>query len=280
MSHLQMRGSGPAGAESPEILERVQFLSGVPLLAHCGPQTLRMLAKALQEEIHPPTAPVVLEGDTSTSFFIVKSGEASVLKKYDTGRRRRIATLSRTDFFGELGILNSTARNATVCAGLGEQLVLYRFDREIFTAIIAPLVLKQREQQAIEERSTQLHRIPIFSDLSTEELADVAGTVEELTAEAGQTLFVQGDEADRFFLLIEGQVRVERDGNVVAELNPGDFFGETALLFTPRRTATVAASKDCVLWSIHRDSFEVLVRKHMMSQRDTMPTLLNRLHNV
>ena len=56
---------------------------------------------------------------------------------------------------------------------------------------------------------------------------------------AGQTLVSEGDIARDFYVLLEGEARVEQGGSAVATLGPGDFFGEIALVTRTRRTASV-----------------------------------------
>ena len=62
---------------------------------------------------------------------------------------------------------------------------------------------------------------------------------------AGETLVAQGDEGDELFLLFDGVLEVERDGEVIAEVGPGAILGEMALLEGGARTATLRAATDC-----------------------------------
>jgi CRP-like cAMP-binding protein len=64
-----------------------------------------------------------------------------------------------------------------------------------------------------------------------------AGDVIELPA--GRVLTEQGRIGHEFVLLLEGEAAVERDGETIGTVGPGDFVGEIALLTRSRRTATV-----------------------------------------
>ena len=88
----------------------------------------------------------------------------------------------------------------------------------------------------------RLAESPLFASLSGEELADIAAKMEERHAEAGERLAIQGSSGYFFFLIEDGTAEVSQDGEVIAALGPGEFFGETAILETRRRTATVIAS--------------------------------------
>lgn len=62
---------------------------------------------------------------------------------------------------------------------------------------------------------------------------------------AGAHLTEQGQQADEIYLLLDGLLQVEVDGNVVAEVGPGAVLGERALLANGRRTATLKALTPC-----------------------------------
>ena len=90
----------------------------------------------------------------------------------------------------------------------------------------------------------------------------------------------QGDPGDRFYILLEGSVQVMRDGETVAELGPGDFFGETALLLDMPRTATVQASARALTWSITRAAFQRLVGGYLLSNPATQGEIMRRMRSV
>src|SRR4051794_36618064 len=69
----------------------------------------------------------------------------------------------------------------------------------------------------------------------------VAQLADEIDAREGEVLARQGDIGHEFFVIEQGHVEVVRDGDHIAELGPGDFFGEMALISEERRTATVSA---------------------------------------
>ena len=98
-------------------------------------------------------------------------------------------------------------------------------------------------------------RVPLFRAFSTAELAAVARAGRDVRVEAGQTLCRQGESGEEFFLILEGEVEIERDGEQVARLGPGGFFGELALLTSRPRTATVGAMTDTALLVLDRRGY-------------------------
>jgi CRP/FNR family transcriptional regulator, cyclic AMP receptor protein len=87
----------------------------------------------------------------------------------------------------------------------------------------------------------RLQGLWLFSSLTSEELERVARWTDELEVPAGRELATEGSFAHEFFVIEDGTATVLKDGERIAELGPGDFFGEIGLLETERRTASVVA---------------------------------------
>jgi len=87
-----------------------------------------------------------------------------------------------------------------------------------------------------------LGSIPLFASLSKSERALVGRLVDQVDEPAGKHLVDEGRFAYEFFAIAEGTAEVRHGGEVLATLGPGDFFGEMAVLATPRRTASVVAT--------------------------------------
>jgi CRP/FNR family cyclic AMP-dependent transcriptional regulator len=90
--------------------------------------------------------------------------------------------------------------------------------------------------------SSKLAGIGFFSGLSKTELEKLAQWTDEVDVPAGMELAAEGRFAHEFFVIEDGAAAVTQDGDKIAELGPGDFFGEIGLIETQRRTATVTAS--------------------------------------
>ena len=90
----------------------------------------------------------------------------------------------------------------------------------------------------------RLKTIPLFSDVEDGELSQIAPFADEQEVSEGTYLVREGDFSYEFMAIEEGDAEVQRDGEHVADLGPGDFFGEIGLLEKDRRTATVVAKTD------------------------------------
>jgi CRP/FNR family cyclic AMP-dependent transcriptional regulator len=86
-----------------------------------------------------------------------------------------------------------------------------------------------------------LKAIELFAPLSDEDLTLVGTYVSEVSVSPGKHLVDEGDYAYDFFMIQEGTAEVIRGGEVVNELNAGDFFGEVGLLEKQKRNASVVA---------------------------------------
>jgi CRP-like cAMP-binding protein len=87
-----------------------------------------------------------------------------------------------------------------------------------------------------------LGSVPLFSNLTKAQLQNIARTAKERSFHAGDTIVKQGEKGIGFYLILEGQAKVEKGGQSVASLGPGQFFGEMALLDEQPRTADVRAN--------------------------------------
>jgi voltage-gated potassium channel len=84
--------------------------------------------------------------------------------------------------------------------------------------------------------------VPLFGDLEPDERDALSSWFEIQEVSAGVRLTGEGASGYSFFVLREGTATVTIDGNEVRALEPGDFFGELAILGDGRRTATVTTA--------------------------------------
>lgn len=90
--------------------------------------------------------------------------------------------------------------------------------------------------------TNRLKSLPLFESVPDEDLAKIEPFVSEVSVAEGKVLVTEGDWAYSFMAIEHGTAEVRRGDTKVADLGPGDFFGEVGLLETDRRTATVVAT--------------------------------------
>jgi cAMP-dependent protein kinase regulator len=106
---------------------------------------------------------------------------------------------------------------------------------------------------------SRLVSVPLFAGLSTDELAAVAEKLEERELHLDERLSSEGGAGYFFFVIESGRAEVVKHGEPVAELGPGDFFGEGAIFRARRRTATVTATAPGIVFAMFGADFAKLV---------------------
>jgi CRP-like cAMP-binding protein len=122
-----------------------------------------------------------------------------------------------------------------------------------------------------------LKRAPLFEGLSKKELAQLARVSEDLEVPAGKVLCKEGEIGHEFFVIIEGEVEVTRNGRRVATRGGEDFVGEIALLEQTPRTATVTAKTPLRLFVLTSSSFKTLIDDNPSVERKVLRTLARRV---
>ena len=107
-----------------------------------------------------------------------------------------------------------------------------------------------------------LASVPLFDGLSDDELAQLAEWFDVQTVSAGVKLASEGASGYSFFVLLEGSAVVTTGDDAVATCEPGDFFGEMAILGDSRRTATVTTTSQATLLVMFGTEFRRLQGSH------------------
>lgn len=96
----------------------------------------------------------------------------------------------------------------------------------------------------------QLKRIPLFADASDEELKQVAAFADLKEVDEGTEVVSEGGFSRELLAIEDGTAEVTRDGEHVADLGPGELFGEAGMLDDDMRSATVVATSRMKLISM------------------------------
>jgi len=127
----------------------------------------------------------------------------------------------------------------------------------------------------------QLKQTALFAGFTDRQIESVLAAGKERRFAAGEQIIRQGDDAVGFYLIVEGSAEVRSGGAVLAQLGPGDYFGEMALLLenTPR-TADVTALEDTSCLVVTQWEFRSLLAAHPDTALAVMSELARRLQTT
>ena len=113
-----------------------------------------------------------------------------------------------------------------------------------------------------DRRTSLLAGCPLFGGVSADDLAAIADRSLEVDFPADHVIARQGEIGTGFFVIVDGAVRVVRDGDELARLGPGDFFGEMSVIDGLPRVAQVVATSDTRCLALASWDFERLILDH------------------
>lgn len=131
-----------------------------------------------------------------------------------------------------------------------------------------------------DRRTALLATAPLLSGVDEVGLASVAAKAVEVAFSDGQVIARQGDVGSGLFIIASGAVRVVRDGDTIATLGPGEFFGELSVLDGQPRTAQVVAAGPTVCLALSTWEFEAVVRERPDVALAIMRGLAGRLRGL
>jgi CRP/FNR family cyclic AMP-dependent transcriptional regulator len=122
-----------------------------------------------------------------------------------------------------------------------------------------------------------IKRVPLFASCSKHELEEIAHIADEIDLSEGKEMTREGSRGREFFVLLEGDADVTKNGQSINKLGAGDFFGEIALVSDTPRTATVTATTPVRALVITDRSFRRLLDESPEIQRKVLLALAERL---
>ena len=129
-----------------------------------------------------------------------------------------------------------------------------------------------------------LHKMPLFRHLTYQELVRVMNLTKVKQYNVDEEVVAEGADGDELFIVLTGKVRVESAKTKIAELGPGEHFGEMALVDKAPRSADIIASEPSSLLSIkRRDFFDIIRKDHPIAVKllwSFLGVLTERLRNT
>lgn len=134
--------------------------------------------------------------------------------------------------------------------------------------------------QQIRSSLDTLQRLQLFKGLDYKEYVALFSLSALVTRHDDQVIITQGQPGDALYIIVEGSVRVERDGIPIARLEAGQHVGEMALFDSSPRSATVRAEGTAAVLRILREDFETFLQQDPASGIKLMRNLLGALAHV
>ncbi|MDD9271087.1 Crp/Fnr family transcriptional regulator [Paenibacillus sp. GCM10023248] len=130
-----------------------------------------------------------------------------------------------------------------------------------------------------------LHNVPLFQQLTEEDLQGIAPLFTEKRVKKGSILFLEGDEGGEFFLIKSGVVKIYRLDEskeiILALFRDGDFFGEMSLIGNSQtRSATAETLDPCTLYVLKRSVFSQYLEKSPKLLLKLLETTMDRLRQA
>ncbi|RZA10306.1 MAG: cyclic nucleotide-binding domain-containing protein, partial [Proteobacteria bacterium] len=234
-----------------------------------------LLSKATIHHVSPKSL-ICREGETSRDLFVVLKGTAGVYKSHQQGGKYLVATLTDNAAFGEGAFLLGTPRSADVVSLSDCKVLRVPCMPEIFDRY-----LKKDKAQGLQYRFWVQHALlnsPLFKEVPTDcfDALSLAGKL--VQASGGQTLFQQGSKGQSAYVVIQGSLVVNQNGQNINVVGQGGIIGEIALLANQGvRSATVLAQKETLLLEITQGEFYKLLGQNIFLAKYLQELSIQRL---
>jgi putative peptide zinc metalloprotease protein len=239
-------------------VEAAHLIDSLPIFEDLPVDALDELAGLVKLRTFSRGQPVVRQGDRATAFFVVRRGTLQVVEEDPgVGADRVLRTLGRGEAFGEVGLVRSSPRAATVRAL--EESEVFEIDKGGFDQLLRDSAHVPEFAPTL-QAVAELGDLQCFARLEPDELARLLDHGDWVNAAPGETIVEEGDPGDSFYGIGSGQVDVFEKGMKVRTMGAGSHFGEIALLLDVPRTATVVARTPSRLFKLDREGFDRIVK--------------------
>ena len=221
--------------------------------AKLAPKQAITRAVGVYEHCEPET--LVIDVAPGDRFLLCTDGLSGYFEAPEGSPEELAQKLTQPDPDSVVGDLVETAK--------------HRGGKDNITAVLVTLALESDDVQRLrllEAQKSVLAGTPLFSALNARELRQVLQVTEVEQYQDHQIIVREGEQGEQLYIVLTGQVEVMRTGAPVARLEPGEHFGEMALIRNQPRSASARAVGPTQLMVIHRkDFFEILRTEHRLA---------------
>lgn len=275
-----------------------RWLQQRPIFSSLSRRDLQRIAQIARTRTYERGDIIAREGDNTEGCFIISSGKVELVTDVDSPHPLVLGALGPGDFFGEMAIIDHDPRSATVraiepteCVEITRQAFMSEVrNRPDLAVKMLPAVVRRLSDYRGPRRrfmdiEALLERTPIFSSLSRRDLQRIGQVARTRTYEPGDIIAREGDNTEGCFVISSGKVEVVTDSDsptrlVRATLEPGQCFGEIAILDERANSATVRAIEATECLEISRSAFASEIRNHPEIAVKMLPAAVRRLRGV
>jgi len=254
--------------------EAVEMFRSLPLTDDLPEESLVEIAEHVRLLRFQGGQSVVRAGDRADDFFVVRSGTFEIALPQDDGSERVVRKIDRGRSFGEIALLESTTRTATVRALEPSQ--VFAIDKGTFDRVLSDNVEIADELRPQLLSMGRIRSLGPFSGLDDADVTRMIKGADWHSFAPGERIVKQGDEARSFFVIASGQVDVIENRKIKRRIGAGGYFGDTALLENIPRTATVRAATPAQILELDRKAFEKVLAKSFRRGRLAPSRALSR----
>lgn len=276
--------------ELVSLSERESLIRALPGFADLKLNEMSTLAGLMKEKQFNAGEKIVTEGEPLDAIYILVSGSAEVTKQVVIGDKTGETLLALINpgeaiglkeamFFSETGIRTATVTANVPCLLL--KLSLNDLNQLLDT--YPDLLQSLRSGTKWMLRMNLIKEAVPFKSLSNQRIAWLANNLTEVTVDAQDIIFNQGDPADKCFMIAEGNIEIsvkQKDGteNVISVLKAGEMFGEAALLKAGQRNATARAATPAKLLVLNNEVILELTQESRGFYDELMSRVMYRHH--
>lgn len=233
------------------------------LFKNLDPEQMAQVLDAMFERNVDAGEHIIELDDDGDNFYVIERGTFDIVKKVDN-IPQVVGTYDNSGSFGELALMYNTPRAATIIATSSGS--LWALERQTFRRIIVKNNAKKRRVY-----EAFIESLPLLESLEPSERMRVVDVLSSKTYTDGERIITQGDQADCFYIVESGHVRITiiRQSKTrldkaseeveIAVCSRGEYFGELALVTNKPRAASAYAKGNvkCLVMDIH--AFERLL---------------------
>lgn len=246
---------------------RVSVLRNVSTFSKLTDKYLLSAAHYMEELLLPKGTVIIRQDEVGDSFYVVQEGYVVVTRQSNvhdsTEVPKELATLGPNSYIGEISLLTSETRTATVTV-LSPVAKILKMTKQKFDEVMAQCS-KQMFNDKLNLGKQVINKVPLFQPLATLQKKILLESMRPILFQPNTYICRQGMSGNTFYIIAEGQCKVtvnagngtEKD---ITRLGVGDFFGEVALIEqNNKRTANVISATQVSCMTLSRVEFSSLL---------------------